>query len=179
LILRTSWVYAARGHNFARTILKLAEEREVLYIVSDQVGAPTWARSIASATTLLLANLQLYPAANKRRDSRFAAQKEELESAEEAVWGVYHLTADGATSWHGFAAALLEGLAQRLPANPRIKAVRLEAIPTTAYPLPAARPANSRLNCDKLAASFGLRLPHWRKGVDLCLADIVDRCLKW
>lgn len=147
LIFRTSWVYAARGANFLRTILRLAAEREELRIVADQVGAPTWARLIAEATAHALRQ-----AMQERSGGTFES-------------GVFHLTAAGETSWHGFAAAIVAGRG-----GLRVKTVT--PITTAEYPLPAARPANSRLNTDAFRARFGLVLPDWRDCLPLCLEEI-------
>lgn len=147
LIFRTSWVYAARGANFLRTILRLAAEREELRIVMDQVGAPTWARLIAEATALALRQ-----ALAERRHGRFES-------------GLFHLTCAGETSWHGFASAIVAGRG-----GLRVKTVT--PIATTDYPLPAARPANSRLDTGAFRARFGLELPDWRDCLKLCLEEI-------
>ncbi|MCS6786362.1 MAG: dTDP-4-dehydrorhamnose reductase [Thiobacillaceae bacterium] len=144
LILRTSWVYGTRGHNFLLTMQRLMREREELRIVDDQVGAPTWSRLIAEATALILAQC-LSPARGADRPE---------------PWGTYHLTCSGATSWFGFAQAIAE-----LGGHP----TRLVPIPSSEYPTPARRPANSRLNNGKLARVFGLRLPDWREALRLCL----------
>lgn len=142
LIFRTCWVYGLRGHNFLRTMLRLAGERDELRVVADQHGAPTWSRQIAEATALALA--------------RHAGQQ-----------GIYHLAAAGATTWHGFASALLaaahaRGMIPRLPA--------VQAIMTAEYPTPARRPAHSLLAGTRLAADFGLALPTWETQLQLCLA---------
>ncbi|MDP1653973.1 MAG: dTDP-4-dehydrorhamnose reductase [Rhodocyclaceae bacterium] len=147
LIFRTCWVYAARGGNFLRTMLRLAGEREELRVVADQVGAPTWARLIAEATAHALKQSM-----QERRDGRFES-------------GVFHLAAAGETSWHGFASAIV---ARR--SGLRVKAVT--PITTAEYPLPAPRPANSRLATDKFRARFGLDLPDWESCLQLCLEDI-------
>ena len=147
LIFRTSWVYAARGANFLRTILRLAAEREELRIVMDQIGAPTWARLIAEATALALRQ-----ALAERRHGRFES-------------GLFHLACAGETSWHGFASAIVEGR-QGL----RVKAVT--PITTVDYPTPAQRPANSRLDTGAFRARFGLALPDWRDCLQLCLEEI-------
>ena len=139
LILRTSWVYGNRGQNFLRTILRLATEREELRIVGDQIGAPTWSRMIAESTALA------------------CARREPPE-------GLFHLTAGGTTSWHGFAAAILALTSAQRPREPR-----LTRISTDQYPLPATRPANSCLDCSALA-SLGLRLPAWEASLAQCLA---------
>jgi dTDP-4-dehydrorhamnose reductase len=153
LILRTSWVYSARGRNFLRTILRLLREREELRIVADQVGAPTSAAQIARATVAILGS-----AVRERADGRFAS-------------GLFHLTASGATSWHGFAEAILKGAMQAgllVPGRP----LRLVPIASEDYPLPAARPKNSRLACDRLNQRFGIALPGWKEGLSLCIEEM-------
>lgn len=147
LIFRTSWVYAARGANFLRTILRLAAEREELRVVNDQIGAPTWARLIAEATALALRQ-----ALAERRHGRFKS-------------GLFHLAAAGETSWHGFASAIVAGRG-----GLRVKTVT--PIATADYPLPAARPANSRLDTGAFRARFGLALPDWRDCLKLCLEEL-------
>ena len=147
LIFRTSWVYGARGANFLRTILRLAAEREELRVVNDQIGAPTWARLIAEATAHALKQ-----AMRERRDGAFRS-------------GTYHLAAAGETSWHGFASAIVAGRG-----GLRVKAVT--PIATADYPLPAPRPANSRLDTGAFRARFGLVLPDWRDCLPLCLEVI-------
>lgn len=147
LIFRTSWVYGARGANFLRTILRLAAEREELRVVNDQIGAPTWARLIAEATAHALKQ-----AMRERRDGAFRS-------------GTYHLAAAGETSWHGFASAIVAGRS-----GLRVKAVT--PIATADYPLPAPRPANSRLDTGAFRARFGLVLPDWRDCLPLCLEEI-------
>lgn len=151
LILRTGWVYGLRGHNFLLTLQRLARERDSLSVVDDQFGAPTWSRLIAEATALVIA--------------RWLDRPDQT-----ATSGVYHLSCGGRTSWHGFAAAIL---AHQAGANE--KPARLTAIPTSGYPTPAARPANSQLDCGKLAATFGVRLPDWETALALCLEDNVPR----
>ena len=151
LILRTSWVYGLRGRNFLLTMQKLARERDALSVVDDQFGAPTWSRLIAEATALVVA--------------RWLDRSDLTASS-----GVYHLTCGGRTSWHGFTAAILAHLA----AN-ESKLARLTAIPTSGYPTPAARPANSQLDCGKLADAFGVRLPDWEQALALCLEQKLPR----
>lgn len=146
LILRTSWVYGLRGHNFLLTMQRLARERDALAVVDDQLGAPTWSRLIAEATALVVARWI------DRRDLG-------------AMSGVYHLTCGGRTSWHGFTAAILAQMA----AAGEAKLARLTAIPTSGYPTAAKRPANSQLDCSKLAETFGVRLPDWETALALCL----------
>lgn len=154
LIFRISWVYAAHGHNFLRTMLRLAGEREELRVVDDQIGAPTPAHWIAETTAKAIA-ATTGPEGN-RRDASPAD-------------GTLHLAASGETSWHGFAeailaAALQAGLIERLP--------QLVAVPTTAYPTPAARPACSRLDSSKLKRDFGIALPDWRQGLAETLGNM-------
>ncbi|MDP3123110.1 MAG: sugar nucleotide-binding protein, partial [Thiobacillus sp.] len=151
LILRTGWVYGLRGRNFLLTMQRLARERESLAVVDDQFGAPTWSRLIAEATALVIA--------------RWLDRPDQT-----ATSGVYHLSCGGRTSWHGFAAAILAHMTKK-GENP----ARLTAIPTSGYPTPAARPANSQLDCGKLAATFGVRLPDWETALALCLEDNVPR----
>lgn len=142
LILRTSWVYAAHGHNFVRTMLRLARERETLRVVADQIGAPTGAATIADITVQCLARLA---------DGTVNAA---------AASGTYHLTASGSTSWHGLATTVVEQARAALGTD--TLAVRdILPITTAEYPLPAARPANSRLCCDKLQDRFGVAPPAW------------------
>lgn len=149
LILRTSWVYGARGANFLRTMLRLAHAREELRVVSDQYGAPTWSRSIAAATALLVRSML-------------------LSDDPESFSGVYHLTSAGATSWFEFAEAILLGDPQRGAQRCR----RVVPIATAEYPTAAQRPAYSVLDNGKLQASFGLALPNWKDQLSLVLADL-------
>jgi dTDP-4-dehydrorhamnose reductase len=153
LILRTSWVYGLRGRNFLLTMQRLARERDTLAVVDDQFGAPTWSRLIAEATALAVARWLDRPDPT-------------------ATSGVYHLTCGGRTSWHGFTAAILAHLAAS-----DAKLARLTAIPSSGYPTPAARPANSQLDCGKLAATFGVRLPDWEQALALCLEQNLPRSI--
>ncbi|MDE1952206.1 MAG: dTDP-4-dehydrorhamnose reductase [Betaproteobacteria bacterium] len=156
LIFRTSWVYAARGGNFAKTMLKLAREREHLRVVADQFGAPTSAELIADVTALALHRVQT--------DASFATAI--------GTWsGLYHLTACCSTSWHGYAQFVLQQAAAHGVAL-RCGAEAVEPIATADYPLPAPRPANSRLDCDRLQAALGLALPHWQIQVRRMLAEV-------
>lgn len=148
-ILRTCWVFAAEGTNFLRTMLRVGRERDLLRVVSDQVGAPTPAALIAEVTARLLGTMRGASAGDPR-------------------WGTYHLAAAGETSWHGYARYLI-GKAQELGFNLRVAPDGVEAITTTEYPTPARRPANSRLDCAKLCTTFGVTLPDWRVGVDAVL----------
>jgi dTDP-4-dehydrorhamnose reductase len=143
LIFRTSWVYAARGNNFAKTILKLAQEREFLKIIDDQIGAPTGADLIADITAHCI---------------RMALENPKL-------LGLYHLVPDGEVSWYGYAKYLLE-LAEKAGLNLKSSPNHLIPIPANEYPLPSLRPKNSRLSTDKLRESLGLDLPDWRVGVE-------------
>lgn len=146
LIFRTSWVYGGRGSNFLLTMRRLMRERPELKIVADQIGAPTWCRSLADATAQVLAQL----------DSPLrGADKPE-------PWGVYHMTNAGETSWHGFAQAILA-------ADPVATPPVLLPIPSSGYPTPAPRPLNSRLDNGKLERMFGIRLPDWQQALELCL----------
>lgn len=149
LILRTSWVYAARGRNFLDTILRLARERDELRIVADQFGAPTWARDIARATAQAVREAQ-----RERDQGRFASE-------------TLHMTAAGATSWHGFAEAILDRAGDRVPSRPAVRAIATEDFPT-----PARRPRNSRLCCDRLRERFGVTLPDWAAALGACLAEM-------
>lgn len=150
LILRTSWIYGARGSNFLRTMLRLAREREELRVVSDQTGSPTWSRMVAEATALALGSL--------RRES-------DLLGNAAAVSGTYHLTAAGETSWHAFAERILA-------TDPRREEQRCRSvvpISTAEYPTPARRPARSVLSCERFADTFGLRLPQWEEQLAMAL----------
>jgi len=146
LIVRTSWVYAARGSNFAKTMLRLAAQRDTLRVIADQFGAPTSAELIADVTALLLHRL--------RTDAQLAARAS----------GIYHLTAQGSTSWHGYAQFVIAQAAARGMAL-RCAPDAVQAITTADYPLPAPRPANSRLDCAKLQTTFALHLPPWQTQV--------------
>jgi dTDP-4-dehydrorhamnose reductase len=152
LILRTTWVYAARGQNFVKSMLRLAAEREELNIVADQIGAPTWARLIAESTAHILRQAQ-----QERQQGEFLSD-------------IYNLTSAGETSWHGFAEMIID-LARRQGALP-IKTQRINPIPTTAYPLPASRPGNSRLSTQRLQQQFQMVLPSWESALKLCMDDI-------
>jgi dTDP-4-dehydrorhamnose reductase len=150
LILRTSWVYAARGGNFAKTMLRLAGSKTELNVIDDQIGAPTGAELLADLTALM---------------ARAARAQPELA-------GTYHAVAAGETSWHGYARLVIEtararGVPLALPAD------ALKAIPTSAYPTPAPRPLNSRLDTRKLRERFGVHLPEWEVGVRRMLDEIL------
>lgn len=150
--LRTSWVFASRGKNFVRTVLRLAGERETLRIVCDQFGAPTSARLIADCTAQIVAR-----AATERHEGRFTS-------------GLFHLTAAGRTSWHGLASHVVARAQARGIAPLLVRAV--EAIPGSEYPAPAKRPSNSSLDTTRVCQRFGIHLPDWTTGVDLCLDEL-------
>jgi dTDP-4-dehydrorhamnose reductase len=147
LILRTSWLYAPYGQNFLRTILRLARERPQLRVVADQQGAPTYAPHLAEAILAIAARL----------DAQRPAQP----------WGIYHAVGGGETTWAAFATAIVA-------AGARLGVPQIPVIPITTpeYPLPAKRPANSRLDCAKLERVFGVRLPPWQQGVAECIAEL-------
>ncbi len=143
LIFRTSWVFGLHGANFMKTMLRLGKERDELRVVGDQVGAPTWTRHLADVAALILA-------------------RREIPS------GLYHLANAGETSWYGYAEAIF---AEALRAGLMEKVPTVHRITSADYPLPAARPTNSRLDCSRFRRDFGLALPDWRTGLIDCLAD--------
>lgn len=150
LIFRTSWVYAARGGNFAKTMLRLAQECEKLSVINDQWGAPTGADLIADVTAHAIRHV--------------AGREEEL--------GLYHLVASGETTWHAYASHVI---AQAKQLRPELawRVMEIIAVPTTAFPAPAKRPLNSRLDTSKLQNSMRLYLPSWQRGVDRMLEEIL------
>jgi dTDP-4-dehydrorhamnose reductase len=150
LIFRTSWVYAARGGNFARTMLKLAAERDKLSVIDDQIGAPTGADLLADVTAHAL---------------RTALQQPE-------VSGTYHAVAAGETSWHGYARHVID-FAREAGRPVKVAPEAIEAVPSAAFPTPARRPNNSRMNTDKIRATFRLTLPKWQTGVERMLAEVI------
>lgn len=145
LILRTSWVYSNQGKNFLLTMQRLLQEKPQMRIVADQIGAPTWAGTIAGSTRALI---------------------ERWLAGEAGKWGIYHLTAQGETSWFGFAQAIGE----HLHADGKACA-ELEAIPSSAYPTAAKRPLNSRLDCSRLQQQWHVSQPHWQDALRECLAQ--------
>ena len=153
LILRTSWVYTSRGKNFLRTMLRLAGEKDRMRVVGDQHGAPTSARLIADCTAQIVA--------------RSLVSDEAFES------GLYHLAAAGETTWHGFASYIVERA--RATGWPPLAVRSIDAIATADYPLPAPRPAYSKLDTSRVVERFGVHLPDWRIGVDLCLAELAAK----
>ena len=150
LILRTSWVYAARGGNFAKTMLRLAQERARLTVIDDQWGAPTGADLLADVTAHAIAHLRQHP-----QDG-----------------GLYHCVAAGQTNWHAYARYVIEQARSLRPELP-IQVQEIAPVPTSAFPTPAQRPHNSRLNTSKLQTTFGLTLPHWQQGVARMLREIL------
>lgn len=152
LIFRTSWVFAARGNNFARTMLRLANEREQIRVVADQIGTPTGAELLADVTAHAI---------------RRVCQQPDLA-------GLYHLVAAGETSWHGYARHVIERARQAGQAI-RVAPDAIVAVPSSAYPAAAPRPLNSRLDTRKLQTAFDLRLPDWQDGVDRMLEEILGR----
>ena len=148
LILRTSWVYGMHGKNFLRTVMRLAAERDELRIVADQFGAPTWSRTIADTTAHILSRLQKHPSRGLDRD------------AWQSHSGVMHVTAQGHTTWYGFTNAILAHASI-------LKKPTVTPIKTEEYPLPAVRPKNSVLSCEKLISTF-CELPKWDKALQLC-----------
>ena len=147
LVLRTSWAYSAHGQNFVRTMLRLAETREVVSVVDDQYGAPTATNDLARAIFDILTQFDI---------DKYIPRA-----------GIYHLTATGETTWHGLAAAIFAGWARRGGRVPT-----LVRIGTADYPTPARRPANSRLDCAKIERAFGIRLPEWQLSLELCLDEL-------
>lgn len=150
LIFRTSWVYAARGGNFAKTMLKLAKERDKLTVIDDQFGSPTGAELLADVTAHAL---------------RAALIRPELA-------GTYHAVAQGETSWHGYARHVIE-FARAVGQPIKVPPEAIHAVPTSAFPTPAKRPGNSRMNTRKLTDAFDLTLPAWQAGVDRMLAEVL------
>jgi dTDP-4-dehydrorhamnose reductase len=150
LIFRTSWVYAARGGNFAKTMLRLGQERERLSVIDDQFGAPTGADLLADVTA--------------------HAIRQVLQRPQDA--GLYHLVAGGETTWNGYAKYVLGQARQASPAI-NIKATEVTAVATSAFPTPARRPHNSRLDTSRLQTTFGLSLPDWQRGVARMLWEIL------
>lgn len=145
LILRTSWVYSSHGKNFLLTMQRLLQEKPQMRIVADQIGAPTWAGSIARSTRALI---------------------ERWQAGEPGEWGIYHLTNQGETSWFGFAEAIGAHLRTQGKA-----CAELEAIPSSAYPTPAKRPLNSRLDCSRLQQQWHVSQPSWQDALRVCLAQ--------
>jgi len=150
MIFRTAWVYSPFGNNFCKTMLKLAQNRDTLGIVADQYGNPTYAPDIAAALLTII-------------------KKTEASDTASDFAGIYHMASTGCTSWHGFAEKIFaEGGSHghKVPAA--------NAIPTADYPTPAARPANSQLDCSKLEETFGIKLPHWQESTARCVKRLLE-----
>ena len=147
IVFRTSWVYGTEGGNFAKTMLRLAQEREKMAVINDQYGAPTGAALLADITALSLQQTQ-------------------------ALSGIYHLAAAGETTWHAYAQYVLQTAKQFKP-DIDYKVKEVAAVPTSEFPTPAQRPLNSRLNCSKLQLALQCQLPDWQKGVDSMLSKIL------
>lgn len=143
LILRTAWVFGEHGNNFVKTMLRLGSQREELGIVADQFGGPTYAGDIAAALLLMA--------------------KKAVETPGDVLWGVYHFAGEPHVSWYDFAAAIFE---QAVTAKILSKSPRLNALTTDQYPTPAKRPANSRLDCSKITAQFGIVPSDWQKALE-------------
>jgi dTDP-4-dehydrorhamnose reductase len=147
VIFRTSWVYGTEGGNFAKTMLRLAQERDKMAVINDQFGAPTGAALLADITAMCLQQPQ-------------------------ALSGIYHLAAAGETTWHAYAEYVLQ-TAKRLKPDIAYKVKEVAAVPTSEFPTPAQRPLNSRLNCSRLQNDLQCQLPDWQKGVDAMLSKIL------
>jgi len=152
LIFRTSWVYAARGGNFAKTMLRLAKERDQLNVINDQIGAPTGADLLADVTAHAI---------------RMALQRPD-------VSGLYHLVAGGETSWHEYASFVID-FARQAGIKIKVAPEAIQPVPTSAFPLPAPRPKNSRMDTHKLQNTFDLNLPHWQSGITRMLTEILEK----
>lgn len=150
LIFRTSWVYGARGNNFARTMLRLAKDRETLNVIADQIGAPTGADLIADVTALAIQQVLKHP----------------------ELAGLYHLAAAGEVSWYGYASHVLDFAKAQ---GEELAVMAVNPIQTAAYPTPARRPLNSRLDTQKLRKNFSLHLPDWQSGVTRMLREVLNK----
>jgi dTDP-4-dehydrorhamnose reductase len=151
LIVRTSWIYAARGHNFLKTVLRLARERDELRIVDDQIGAPTWARDLAAATAVMT------------RQARQEIARDDFES------GLFHVTGSGATSWFVFAKAVVKQAEQYGLLARKSKIV---PIASSEYPVAATRPKNSRLSGARARHRFQIALPEWEQSLAVCMREL-------
>ena len=152
LIFRTSWVYAARGNNFAKTMLKLAQEREQLSVINDQIGAPTGADLLADVSAHAIRRALQYP----------------------ELSGLYHLVASGLTSWHGYASFVID-YARQAGIDIKVGPEAIQAVASSAFVTAAKRPLNSRLDINKLQNTFDLYLPHWQTGVIRLLNEILEK----
>ncbi len=152
LIFRTSWVYAARGGNFAKTMLRLAKERDSLTVINDQIGAPTGAELLADVTAQAIVTARRHP----------------------ELSGIYHLVAGGQTSWYDYAGFIID-FARQAGVEINVAQKAIQPVPTSAFPTPAPRPKNSRLDNNKLQNAFELKLPHWQSGVVRMLTEILEK----
>jgi len=152
LIFRTSWVYSARGSNFAKTMLRLAQERNDLTVIDDQIGAPTGADLLADITAHAIRSVQAQP----------------------SLYGLYHLAALGETSWYGYANFVLD-FARKMGLNLKVSPEAIKPVPTSTFPTPAHRPKNSRLDTSKLQNDFNLDLPYWQSGVARMLIELIEK----
>ena len=152
LIFRTSWVYAARGGNFAKTMLRLARERDSLAVINDQIGAPTGADLLADVTAHALRTAMLRP----------------------ELGGLYHLAAGGQTSWYDYARFVID-FARQTDTQIKVAPDAIQPVPSSAFPTAARRPHNSRLDTRKLQTSFGLQLPHWQSGITRMLTEVLEK----
>ena len=150
LIFRTSWVYGVRGNNFAKTMLRLAKDRDTLNVIADQIGAPTGAELLADVVAHAIIKAQ----------------------ADSSVSGIYHLAPAGEVSWHGYAQFVIDFVKAQ---GENLTVTSLLPIPTTAYPTPAARPLNSRMDTQKLRDTFSLHLPDWQRGVTRMLMEVLHK----
>jgi len=151
LIVRTSWIYAARGHNFLKTVLRLARERDELRIVEDQIGAPTWARDLAAATAVMT------------RQARQEIARDDFES------GLFHVTGSGATSWFDFALAVVKQAEQ---SGLLARKSKIVPIASSEYPVAATRPKNSRLSGARARHRFQIALPEWEQSLAVCMREL-------
>ena len=152
IIFRTSWVYAARGNNFAKTMLRLATERDELSVIDDQFGAPTGAELLADVTAHVIQHVKHNP----------------------ELAGLYHLAASGETTWHDYACFVID-FARKNGQQLKVVSNKINRVSTSAFPTPATRPGNSRLDTSKLESSFKLTLPHWQSGVTRMLTEILEK----
>ena len=150
LIFRTSWVYALRGNNFAKTMLRLAQERDSLSVIADQIGAPTGAELLADVSAHAITKALKIP----------------------ELGGLYHLTASGEASWHSYACFVIN-YAREAGLSIKVAADAIQAVPSSQFATAAARPKNSRLDTDKLQSAFNLKLPHWQTGVHRMLTELI------
>ena len=152
LIFRTSWVYSTKGNNFAKTMLHLAQERDSLTVIDDQVGSPTGADLLADVTAHAIRSVQQQP----------------------KLFGLYHLTSSGETSWYGYACFVIE-YALKTGFDLKTRPEAISSVPSSSFVTPAKRPKNSRLNTRKLENRFDFNLPHWQEGVSRMLAEIIEK----